>query len=121
MIRRLAAAAIAATLAGCAAPKKNGFSAPASPLEEKLGRTPNDAQVNLALAEEAERGGDLLRAEQYYLRAEALGLPQAEIVPRILGVLAKARRYDEALQRCRRRLAEVPDDRAARFVEAALF
>ncbi len=72
------------------------------------------------LGEQAEAGGDLLRAEQYYLRAEALGVPQEAIVPRIIRVLVAAQRYDEALDRCSKRLNAKPDDRATRFVEASL-
>jgi tetratricopeptide (TPR) repeat protein len=92
----------------------------ASPLERRLGTNPNDAGVNLELGAEAEAGGDLLRAEQYYLRAEALGVPAEKIVPRILRVLVAAQRYEEALARCKRRLAQAPEDRTTRFVEAAL-
>src|SRR5262249_50334174 len=64
--------------------------------------------------------GDLLRAEQYYLRAEALGAPPEEVLKRVVRVLSAAHRYAEALERCRRRLSEVPDDRISRYVEAAL-
>jgi tetratricopeptide (TPR) repeat protein len=108
--------------AGCATPRPGGIQPPAnpSPLEKKLADNPNDAKVNLQLGTDAEAGGDLLRAEQYYLRAEALGVPADQIIPRILRVLVAAHRFDEALERCRRRLSMVPEDRATRFVEAAL-
>ncbi|HWE28715.1 MAG TPA: tetratricopeptide repeat protein, partial [Polyangia bacterium] len=66
-------------------------------------------------------GGDWLRAEQYYQRAEALGVPEAALTPRLLKVLVLARRYDEALDRCRKRLSRTPTDRATRLVEAAIF
>jgi predicted Zn-dependent protease len=92
-----------------------------SPLEKKLGENPNDRSVNLKLGEEAEATGDTLRAEQYYLRAEALGVPEEEMLPRLLRVLVNAHRYDEALDRCRKRLDVKPEDRATRYVEAALY
>jgi predicted Zn-dependent protease len=88
------------------------------PLEKKLSANPNDPATNLDLGEQAEATGDLLRAEQYYLRAEALG--EKEMLPRLLRVLVKSHRYDEALGRCKRRLAQKPDDRSTRYVEAAL-
>jgi predicted Zn-dependent protease len=110
------------TALGCATVNKEevGPRPNLSPLEKKLGENPNDAAVNLQLGADAEAGGDLLRAEQYYLRAEALGMKSELITPRLLRVLVDAHRYDEALQRCRRRLAKKPDDRATRYVQAAL-
>jgi predicted Zn-dependent protease len=36
-------------------------------------------------------------------------------------VLVLARRYDEALDRCKKRLSKTPTDRATRLVEAAIF
>jgi tetratricopeptide (TPR) repeat protein len=107
-------------LAGCAAttPKSSG---PAGPLENKLSQNPDDRAVNLQLGEQAEATGDLLRAEQYYLRAEALGQPAEDMLPRLLRVLVKAQRYDEALDRCKRRLMAKPGDRPTRYVEAALY
>ena len=90
-------------------------------LEKKLSDNPNDRAVNLRLGEQAEASGDTLRAEQYYLRAEALGVPQEEILPRLLRVLVNAHRYDEALERCKKRLDLKPEDRATRYVEAALY
>jgi tetratricopeptide (TPR) repeat protein len=108
-------------LAACAGPQQTAPPPAGSPLEQKLAQNPNDADVNLALGEQAEAAGELLRAEQYYLRAEALGVPGEKIVPRILRALVKAQRYDEALDRCRQRLQQKPEDRATRFVEAALF
>jgi tetratricopeptide (TPR) repeat protein len=91
------------------------------PLEKKLGEYPNDKSVNLKLGAQAEATGDLLRAEQYYLRAEALGESQDEMLPRVLRVLVKAHRYDEALDRCKKRLDQKPNDRVTRYVEAALY
>lgn len=114
----------ASIISGCAAaPKKetHELRADATPLERKLADDPNDRQVNLALGEDAESHGDYLRAEQYYLRAEALGAAPAEIVPRVLRVLTASHRYDEALERCQRRLQAKPDDRITRYVEATLF
>jgi predicted Zn-dependent protease len=90
-------------------------------LEKKLSDNPNDRAVNMRLGEQAEASGDTLRAEQYYLRAEALGVPQEEILPRLLRVLVNAHRYDEALERCKKRLDIKPEDRATRYVEAALY
>jgi len=92
----------------------------ASPLEKKLAQDPNDGEVNFALGEDAESHGDLLRAEQYFLRAEALRVDADRVAPRIIRVLAQAHRYGEALERCQRRLQQKPGDRATRFVEAAL-
>jgi tetratricopeptide (TPR) repeat protein len=109
-------------VAACAAPRANGITPNpnASPLEKKLGENPNDAKVNLGLGQEAEAGGDLLRAEQYYLRAEALGISPDEVEPRIIKVLVAAHRYEEALARCQRRLGKKPNDRATRYVAAAI-
>jgi predicted Zn-dependent protease len=106
-------------LVGCLA---SAPAAPAAlnPMEKKLSENPDDRDINLKFAAQAEVTGDLLRAEQYYLRAEALGVPQAEIVPAILRVLIAAHRYDEALARCQRRLGAEPSDRGTRFVAAAL-
>jgi Tfp pilus assembly protein PilF len=89
-------------------------------LEQKLAQDPQNRDVNLQLAHDAERSGDWLRAEQYYRRAEALGAPEAQVLPALLRVLVAARRYDEALVRCRFRLASAPEDRATRYVAAAL-
>jgi predicted Zn-dependent protease len=112
----------ALALAGCAAQRTNAIvpNPNASPLEKKLGDNPNDAKVNFALGQEAEAGGELLRAEQYYLRAEALGTSPDEVVPHIIKVLVKAHRYEEALGRCQRRLNKKPEDRATRYVAAAI-
>lgn len=112
-------------LVGCAAPQKT-VSAPkpvkdVSPLEKQFADTPDDPKVNLELGDRASLGGDYLRAEQYYVRAEALGTPEPQIVPRIVTSLVMARRYDEALERCRKRLERAPTDRATRLVEAAIF
>jgi len=93
----------------------------ASPLERNLAKNPDDPKVNVELAETAERGGDYLRAEQYYLRAEALGVPEKQVLPRILRVLIASQRYGEALERCHRQLQNDPGDRATRYVEASLY
>jgi predicted Zn-dependent protease len=92
-----------------------------SPLEKQFADSPDDPKVNVALGDRATLSGDWLRAEQYYLRAEALGSDEAQIVPRLLKVLVMARRYDEALDRCKKRLSRTPTDRATRLVEAAIF
>jgi tetratricopeptide (TPR) repeat protein len=91
-----------------------------SPLERQLGDNPDDMQVNLSLGDHATAVGDYLRAEQYFRRAQALGAPPRQIVPRILRALVLARRYDEALELCRHRLAAEPQDRPTRLVEAAI-
>jgi tetratricopeptide (TPR) repeat protein len=92
----------------------------ASPLERRLAANPNDVAVNLELGDRASAGGDWLRAEQYFARAEALGAAPALVMPRLLTALVSGRRYDEALERCHRRLARAPADRATRLVQAAL-
>ena len=112
-------------LMGCAAPQRT-VSAPkpvkdVSPLEKQLAATPDDPKVNLELGDRATAGGDWLRAEQYYLRAEALGVAEEQLTPRMLKVLVLARRYDEALERCHRRLSKTPTDRATRLVAAAIY
>jgi len=109
-------------LAACGPlPEKTSFAPPdPSPLEKRFADNPNDAQVNLELGDQSEQRGDLLRAEQYFLRAEALGLKADVIVPRLVRVLVASKRYDEALDRCQQRLSRMPDDRATRFVAAAL-
>jgi tetratricopeptide (TPR) repeat protein len=96
-------------------------SANATPLEKKLIENPDNAEVNFQLGEDAESHGDLLRAEQYYLRAEALRVDADRVTPRIIRVLVTAHRYGEALERCQRRLDAKPGDRATRYVEAALY
>ena len=108
-------------LPACATQQKSAGRAPGGPLEKKLSEEPNDPSTNLKLGEQSEATGDLLRAEQYYLRAEALGRPEDEMLPRLLRVLVQAQRYDEALDRCKKRLDRRPDDRVTRYVEAALF
>ncbi len=114
--------AIAMAITGCA-PSRPSVHAPEGvlPLEKKLAKDPNDPKINLTFGESAEAGGDYLRAEQYYLRAEALGVPEKEVLPRILRVLVASQRYGEALERCHRRLQISPDDRTTRYVEAALY
>jgi predicted Zn-dependent protease len=117
---------IALVMAGCAAPQKSDAAAPkpvqdVSPLEKQFADKPDDPKVNLELGDRAADGGDWLRAEQYYQRAEALGSPEATLTPRLLRVLVLARRYDEALERCKKRLSKTPTDRATRLVEAAIF
>jgi regulator of sirC expression with transglutaminase-like and TPR domain len=47
-------------------------------------------------------------------------VPEEAVVPRVLRVLVMARRYDEALARCHRRLLQKPEDRGTRLVEAAI-
>ena len=113
---------ILVTLVGCASPTRS-LREPAefSPLERRLAKNPEDARVNLQLGEAAETGGDYMRAEQYYLRAEALGIKVEEILPRIVRVLVAAQRYGEALERCHLRLQKVPTDRATRYIEASLY
>ena len=113
------------TITGCAAPQKEA-AAPkpvkdVSPLERQFADKPDDPKVNLELGDRSTATGDWLRAEQYYQRAEALGIPEEQIVPRIVKVLVMARRYDEALERCHKRLSRTPTDRGTRFVEAAIY
>jgi tetratricopeptide (TPR) repeat protein len=112
-------------LIGCAgAPRQASGPRPVkdvSPLEKQFAESPDDPKVNVELGDRAALGGDWLRAEQYYLRAEALGAAETQIVPRLLKVLVMARRYDEALDRCKKRLSRTPTDRATRLVEAAIF
>ena len=109
-------------LPGCATTQKDEIKPPANvtPLEKKLGDNPNDAAVNMQFGNESEAAGDLLRAEQYYLRAEALGTPQEQVLPRLMHVLVASHRYAEALTRTQHRLAQKPDDRTTRYVQAAL-
>jgi tetratricopeptide (TPR) repeat protein len=109
-------------LAACPPPPTRSSTTGPTPssLEAKLVANPNDARVNFDLGRSAEATGDTLRAEQYYLRAEALGHPQAEVLPRLLRVLAQAQRYHEALRRCDERLRVAPEDRETRYVKSAL-
>ncbi len=113
-------------LVGCAAPQRPEAAGPkpvkdVSPLEKRFAESPDDPKINLELGDRAALGGDWLRAEQYYQRAEALGIPEAALTPRFLRVLVMARRYDEALDRCRKRLSRTPTDRATRLVAAAIY
>ena len=116
---------IALLLVGCAAPQREaaGPKPPkdVSPLEKRFADTPDDPKVNLELGDRSTQSGDLLRAEQYYERAEALGIAEEQVVPRLLKVLVMARRYDEALERCHKRLSRTPTDRGTRLVEAAIY
>jgi predicted Zn-dependent protease len=123
MTHRALTFAFTFALAGCATTEAVGPTpaSDATPLEKKLAQNPNDPEVNFALGEDAESHGDLLRAEQYYLRAEALRVDGDRVVPRIIRVLTTAHRYGEALDRCQRRLQQKPGDRATRYVEAALY
>jgi tetratricopeptide (TPR) repeat protein len=107
---------------GCATPRASS-TAPAelTPLQNKFAKNPNDRAANMQLGAEAEATGDYLRAEQYYLRAEALGESQEVIVPTLLRVLVAAHRYQDALGRCELRLSRRPGDRATRYVAAALY
>jgi predicted Zn-dependent protease len=123
-MRRLAL--ILALAAGCAASHETANDAPkpvkdVSPLEKQFAEHPDDPKLNLQLGDRSTAGGDWMRALQYYERAEALGTPEDQIVPRIVKTLVMARRYDEALERCRQRLQKVPNDRGTRFVEAAIY
>src|SRR5207245_801503 len=123
---RIRSVLIPLVLPGCAAPQKQDVPAPkpvkdVSPLEKQFADKPDDPKLNLELGDRAADGGDWLRAEQYYQRAEALGSPEAALTPRMLKVLVLARRYDEALERCKKRLSKTPTDRATRLVEAAIF
>jgi tetratricopeptide (TPR) repeat protein len=120
MSARVAAAMALCALGGCA-PLKTAEKPNATPLEKSFSDHPDDRAINIQLGQQSEATGDWLRAEQYYVRAEALGEPQEKIVPPILRVLVKAQRYGEALERCQRRLSTVPEDRATRFVKAALY
>lgn len=118
--------ASAALAVGCAAPQRTDAGDPkpvtdVTPLEAQFAAHPDDPKLNLELGDRAAAGGDWLRAQQYYERAEALGTPETQIVPRVLRVLVMAHRYDEALDRCHRRLRQKPDDRGTRLVEAAIF
>ncbi|HEX8951624.1 MAG TPA: tetratricopeptide repeat protein [Polyangia bacterium] len=112
-------------MSACAAPQKQASEPKpvkdVTPLEKQFADQPDDPKVNLELGDRATAGGDWLRAEQYYQRAEALGIPEATLTPRLLRVLVLARRYDEALDRCRKRLSKTPTDRATRLVEAAIY
>src|SRR5262249_24104252 len=119
MTRRLTVVAL--LVAGCTAPQQDvKMVKDVSPLEKQFAQKPDDPKVNLELGDRAMAGGDWLRAEEYYQRAEALGSPEAVVVPRIIKVLVMGRRYDDALERCHRRLQRTPDDRATRLVEAAI-
>lgn len=96
---------------------------PASPLEARYLAQPADAQVNFELGLNAERAGDFLRAEQYYRRSELLSAT-AELKQRashrIVVVLIRAHRLQEALERCRQLLRESPSHRPTRFLLAAV-
>ncbi len=111
-------------VAACAHPAPTQPTTPApetnASLVAALSHDPNNRDVNWQLGRMAEGQGDLMRAEQYYERAEALGQPEHEVVPAILRVLVAAQRYDEALARCKKQLSDNPLDRPTRFVAAAL-
>lgn len=123
-LHRVVGALLCAVMAGgCAGPHASTIKPPEhlSPLEARLAKDPMDRQANLQLGDESSVTGDHLRAEQYYERAEALGVPADVIVPRIIRSLVAAKRYDEALERCQKRLTAKPEDRATRYLEAALY
>jgi tetratricopeptide (TPR) repeat protein len=113
-------------LIGCGAPQRPQAEAPkpvkdVSPLEKQFADAPDNPKVNLELGDRSTQSGDWLRAEQYYQRAEALGIAEEQVVPRLIKVLVMARRYDEALDRCHKRLSRTPTDRGTRLVEAAIY
>lgn len=97
-----------------------GCAASISPLVSRLAAAPEDPLVNLELGEEAARDGDLLRAEQYFIRAQALGAQPARVTPALMRVLVRAHRYSEALVRCDDRLKVHPEERPTRYLRAVL-
>jgi predicted Zn-dependent protease len=119
--RLLAGACLATTLggSGCVGP---AASAP-SPLEQRYVENPGDPRVNFELGFGAEQAGDFLRAEQYYRRVESLTSEtrlRRQVSHRIVVVLARALRYQEALERCQQLLRDEPADRPARLLLAAI-
>lgn len=96
---------------------------PATPLEARYLAQPGDAKVNFELGFEAERQGDFLRADQYYRRVEQL-VADAQLRAlarhRIVVVLVRSHRLQEAYDRCRSQLAENSSDRSTRYLLAAI-
>lgn len=113
-IARLLVGALLGAVAG------GGCAATINPRLARLADAPNDPALHLALAEEASRDGDLLRAEQYYVRAQALGADPDRVTPSLLGVLVRGHRYADAVARCDERLRARPADRATRYLRAVL-
>lgn len=105
---------------GCATTQPNGPTTPVSPGVAKLAQNPADAEATFAQAESAEADGDLLRAEQYYVRAERLGIDPARTLPRVLAVLVSSERLGDALMRCQKYLEDKPDDVRVRYLLALI-
>ena len=97
---------------GCAATAPQTKAAPATPTAARLAENPNDAEATFVQGEHAEADGDLARAEQYYVRAEQLGIDPSRTLPRVLGVLVSSERLGEALSRCQAWMAANPDGHA---------
>ena len=69
----------------------------------------------------AARGGDYLRAEQYFAAALDRGHPESEVVPALLRVCVAADRISAALRYAEPYLDAHPDDWALRTVVATLY
>lgn len=109
---------VLATSSGCA---QSAARASATTPLARLAEAPLDPARTLELAAQAEGTGDYLRADQYYVRAEALGVPTDRVLPRRLAVMVASERLLDAVALCQARLGEKPDDRATRHVLAALY
>jgi len=117
-MRTLSLAIILAS--GCAATATQTKAVPASPTAARLAENPNDAEATFVQGEHAEADGDLARAEQYYVRAEQLGIDPSRTLPRVLGVLVSSERLGEALARCQAWMATNPADTRVRYLIALI-
>jgi len=82
------------------------------PLADTEARELFDAGVRL------EQGGDMIRAEQYFVAAVGRGYPEAEVVPHLVRVCIASSRLNSALSHAEPYLRAHPEDWSLRLVVA---
>ncbi len=113
--------ALVVTIAGCATTQPSvATPAAANSAAARLAQNPGDGEASFAQAERAEANGDLMRAEEYYVRAERSGVDPERTLPRVVSVLVSSERLGEALARCQNHLESDPDDVRVRYLSALI-